>query len=84
MRMHWIVLEISILLFGLARRNKRISTPPMPMICYWYDHRFLIVFSSRWSWIVACREILRMQISDIMLLQLYEEHNSVIKKIWRR
>jgi hypothetical protein len=29
MRMHWIVLEISILLFGLIRRNKRIPAPSM-------------------------------------------------------
>jgi hypothetical protein len=29
LRMHWIVLKISVLLFGLTRRKERIPAPPM-------------------------------------------------------
>jgi hypothetical protein len=49
------------------------------MICR-YDYRF-IVFSSRWS-LVNCSlpEDMMDASLDIMLLQLHEEHNSVIKK----
>jgi hypothetical protein len=36
-------------------------------------------YSVEFTW-----EILWMQISDVLLLPLYEEHNSVMKKIWRR
>jgi hypothetical protein len=51
MRMHWIVLEISILLFGLIRRNKSIPTPSMvdDLLLIWL--LCLIVFSLRWSWL---------------------------------
>jgi hypothetical protein len=86
MSLHWIVLEISELLFGLIRRKERILLRLWSMIWHWYDHRF-IVFSLRWS-LLDCDLSGDMMdaSSDIMLLQLYEEHNSDIRKknLWWR
>jgi hypothetical protein len=55
-------LKISVLLFGLTRRKRRILLHLCSMICCWYDHR-LNSFLFKVEFVgLACRDRLWMQI----------------------